>query len=318
MAEQIAYQAAGAGAGRLAGRPRSLLARVTRSNGFAWGLSLAFHALVFGVLWASVFRNQDGPRREIIPEARLAALPGPVINQPLPFPRPARESPAEPRPPEIPADPGVVAAGSTAADVLALPPGLTASHGTLGEAAPLPTGPAAAPMSRFFGQTGNAYRVAYVVDVSASLMVYTGEIAREMHASIQALVPTQQFQVVLAMPGGEVQEFASGRMVPAIGQYKRQAAAFIERIRSRPAPGAADPIRGLQQALAVRPELIYFLTDGDYRNIEAELERRLEEMNPRREVRINTIGFDPSPGPRSLLERIARQHGGRCRIVAAR
>ena len=63
---------------------------------------------------------------------------------------------------------------------------------------------------------------------------------------------------------------------------------------------------------------IYFLTDGDYRNIEAELERRLEEMNPRREVRINTIGFDPSPGPRSLLERIARQHGGRCRIVAAR
>ena len=318
MAERIAYQLAGTGAGRSAGRRRSLVARITRSNGFAWGLSLAFHALVFGVLWASVFRNEDGSRREIIPEARLAVLPGPVIPQPLPFPRPARESPAEARPPEVPTDPGVLAAGSTEPGVLALPPGLTASRGKLGETAPLPTGPAAAPMSRFFGQTGNAYKVAYVVDVSASLMVYIGEIAREMNASIEALVPTQQFQVVLAMPGGEVQEFAEGRMVPAIGQYKRQAGAFIERIRGRPAPGAADPIRGLERALAVGPELIYFLTDGDYRNIEAELERRLEELNPQGGVRINTIGFDPSPGPRSLLERIARRHGGRCRIVAGR
>ncbi len=303
----------------MAGRPRSLVARITRSNGFAWGLSLAFHALIFGVLWASVFRNEVGPRREIIPEARLAALPGPVIAQPMPFPRPIRESPAmPPRPPELSSDPGVLTAGSTGPGTLALSAGLTASHGTLAEAAPLSKGPAAAPISRFFGQTGNAYKVAYVVDVSASLMVYTAEIASEMHASIEALVPTQQFQVVLAMPGGEVQEFVPGRMVPAIGLYKRRAADFIERIRGRPAPGAADPIRGLERALAVGPELIYFLTDGDYRNIEAELERRLEELNPQGGVRINTIGFDPSPGPRSLLERIARRHGGRCRIVAGR
>jgi hypothetical protein len=45
------------------------------------------------------------------------------------------------------------------------------------------------------------------------------------------------------------------------------------------------------------------------------LEKALEQLNKDRAVAITTLGFDPAPRCRGLMERIARNHGGHFRLV---
>ena len=151
-------------------------------------------------------------------------------------------------------------------------------------------------------------------------MIHIDEIIAEMRRSIRQLIPTQSFHIVLARPG-KVEEFAPRRLVPAIGRYKQQAGDYLATIAGVPQPGKADPIEAMRRAFAVEPELIYFLSDGEYADVESELEKTLDQLNADKAVAITTIGFDPSRGPdpqrgpRALLERIARRHGGHFRVV---
>jgi hypothetical protein len=103
--------------------------------------------------------------------------------------------------------------------------------------------------------------------------------------------------------------------VPAIAQYKKQANAYLDTITGVPRPGKADPVEAMRRAFAAGPELIYFLSDGDYSDVQSHLESTLRELNAKRRVKMTVIGFDPSPIARSLLERIAREHGGHFRVV---
>lgn len=297
---------------------RSWWWRAGRSRWFAWVLSAGLHGAVFTTLYLAVFREDGPPQRVIIPEANLVgqnAPPSPswsqvsleLARQPLPS-LPEESTVAldeQPITSGAPDTPMLTSAGIAALmdNAGAIPSG----------AVPLPTTPAG-PISSFFGQAGNAYRVVYVVDVSASLWIYVEEIIREMRASIAGLVPTQRFHVVLARPG-RVEELAPRRLVPATGQYKQQAGQFLDTVSGRPGPGPAQPIEAMERAFAVKPELIYFLSDGDYTRIQDELERRLEQLNADRAVKITVIGFGPSPSARTLLERIARTHGGNFRAV---
>ena len=171
------------------------------------------------------------------------------------------------------------------------------------------------PISSFFGETGNAYKVVYVLDLSASIsMVYLDHIIPELRASIERLVPLQRFHIILA-EAGRVTEFGPKRLVPATKRHTDAAREFVDAINRVPGVGAADPIAAMRRAFAVEPEMIYFLTDGFYTGIAEELERTLAELNADGAVQITTIGFDAAPAPKALLERIARNHGGHCRFV---
>lgn len=294
----------------------SRAARIARSNSFAWTLSLLLHVGIFLAFYQVVFREAAQPKAHIIPEARLGAM--------APSAQPQSSVPLrlaqQPTPPAEPKD----APNLDELPVAALPSDKTPSSLVPAQQSPQRSVPLAStaishaavtmPVSRFFGLTGNAYKVVYVVDVSASLMIYIEDIGRELRNSIRALVPTQRFHIVLAKPR-QVEEFAPRRLVPAIGRYKTESLNFITQVSGIPEPGKADPIEAMRRAFAVEPQLIYFLTDGDYPDIETDLERTLQQLNPDGNVKITTIGFDPSPGPRSLLERIAREHGGHCRFM---
>ncbi|HSW46750.1 MAG TPA: hypothetical protein VLM89_14405, partial [Phycisphaerae bacterium] len=234
--------------------------RLLRSNGFAWSLSIALHAVLFLVFWMAVLREASPARRAIIPEARLAAAPGPT--QPL-DPQPMQLAP-RPMPP-LEADKPRVDEAVVAALVPDEPASL-ALPGTISLTAQAAAAGPQAPLSSFFGQSGNAYRVVYVVDVSASLMIYIDDIIQQMRSSIHDLVPTQRFHIVLARPQ-EVEELPARRLVPAIARYKKEADLFLSTIDRVPKPGKADPIEAMRRAFAVGPELIYFLSDGDYADI---------------------------------------------------
>jgi hypothetical protein len=305
----------------------SWLGRLARSTAFSWVISLVVHATVFWALYKVAYQQPAAPRRLIIPEAKLAPIGGPVTQGPI---VPVKLSPQNPSPPinmapAAPELPTIMADGSASipASIRSEPGGSAASAATgggsvasMGSVSAI--GPSVGgPVSSFFGQAGSAYKVVYVVDVSASLMIYIDEIIKEMRGSIRDLLPTQRFHIVLAKPG-EVQEFEPRRMVPAISGYKLQAMSFIDGISTVPNPGKADPVEAMRRAFAVSPELIYFLSDGDYPDVQDQLETTLAKLNAQQQVKITVIAFDPSPKPLALLERIAHNHGGHLRRVQAK
>lgn len=296
---------AGAGAAQASavGFP-SRLGRLVRSNLFAVFISAALHGAIFLSLYGVVFREVPDPARDIIPEARLAGG-GEVEPVPLSDSIRLRQAPA-PRPVESPAL--RVDAPPLAAVTLDAPPAPRRSV-----APPVPP-PAPSRESRaearLFGQRGNAYKVAYVVDISASLWLCIDEIAEEMRDSIRSLIPTQSFHIVLAMPGGRTVELEPRRLVPATGRHKAEAMRFLDQISGIPDAGAADPMTALKRAFAAEPELIYFLTDGDYLDIQQDLNDLLLRLNPDRRTRITVIWFSWSPLREEVVRGIASRHGG--------
>ena len=67
----------------------------------------------------------------------------------------------------------------------------------------------------------------------------------------------------------------------------------------------------MRRALATEPEMIYFLTDGEF---DPGIAEKLDHWNEDRRVRIFTIAFF-NQARAALLERIAREHGGEFKFV---
>lgn len=308
------------------------LRRVGRSNALAMVISLVAHGAIFAGFYQVIYREEPTARRDIVPEARLAPSAGPSSPQPAPPLRLSQQN--LPSPPELKRlelkdvpliavdldEPGVAA--ESLSRVVQDPKQLTSGSGSLLDFR-TPGSAASGPPSSFFGVAGNAYKVVYVVDLSASLMAFMEDISREMLDSVRALVPTQQFHIVLAKPL-RVEEFAPARLVPAIQRYKTDAASFIRSATRKVEKGAADPIEALRRAYAARPELIYFLSDGDYLKVQPALEAELKRLQAEYPAKITTIGFglpeQPdaqglTQGNRLLLEWIARYTGGHFRAV---
>jgi len=98
-------------------------------------------------------------------------------------------------------------------------------------------------------------------------------------------------------------------MVNAINAHKQDAFEFIESIT---AGGGTDPRLAMRRAFAVEPDLIYFLTDGEF---DPALVEMLSQLNRDGKVRIFTIAYVSRTGA-PMLERIAREHNGEYRFVS--
>ena len=224
---------------------RRWTARLARSNAFAWIFSIGAHLGVFAILYPMVFSEEMQPRRVIIPEARLAPMVEAPTQQPPTAIRINR--PQDPAPQAAPDD--------TLIAVDQLPPSLIDEHvlptpqlpaegaSTLtGVGSPAVAG-RAGPVSTFFGVAGNAYRLAYVVDMSASLDIYVDDIMNEMQRSIQALIATQQFNIAVTH-SERVEQFRPGSLAWANAQNKLQGAEFIVANGERPSGARpASPMR---------------------------------------------------------------------------
>ena len=180
-------------------------------------------------------------------------------------------------------------------------------------------GSGAGPKSRFFGTGGSAYHIVYVVDRSGSMIETFDEVREEMKRSILRLSPAQTFHVIF-FSSGTPKENPPRRLVHAVPQNKRQALNYLDKIQPH---GQTDPIPALERAFAVlknrpgrkRGMLIYLLTDGEFPDNEKVL-RRIRELNPRREVHINTILHHFAvPGAMKVLKAIAAENGGRFKFV---
>ena len=118
------------------------------------------------------------------------------------------------------------------------------------------------PGPEFFGLGGEARgarRIAYVVDQSGSMIESFGGVRRELKRSISALRRSQKFHVIFF--NNNALEIPPKKMVSAIKARKRRAFEFFNSVA--PERGT-DPGQALRIAFRNDPDVIYFLTDGAF------------------------------------------------------
>jgi len=167
----------------------------------------------------------------------------------------------------------------------------------------------------FFGISSKGRRFAFIVDRSGS-MSQSGKMSvakRELAQAIQRLPDYAQFYVLL---------FASGTIEPSTQSGWTRARrtmvtrflAWLNGSRDAEPTGGTQPKPAFVQvfSLELRPDVIYFLTDGEISDFTA---ADVAQMNGKgRRVIINTIAFG-DPSSQDLLKRIAEQSGGVYRFV---
>ncbi len=190
--------------------------------------------------------------------------------------------------------------------------GIGTGGGDLGERSfAMPLGGGGPDFFGLGGQARGARKIVYVVDRSGSMLNTFGGVVKELKESIGALRRTQRFHVIFFNSGAAL-ENPPRRMVSAIQAHKRAAFQFFDTITPM---GDTDPRPAMRRAFAVEPDLIYFLTDGEFDAHAESMFKMLEKMNRRRQVRIFTIAYVEQQGA-AVLERMAREHNGEYRFVS--
>lgn len=167
----------------------------------------------------------------------------------------------------------------------------------------------------FFGVSSSGTRFAYIVDKSGSMGEHSkmSVAKRELSKSIQSLPDYAHFFVVMFSNRIMYPPFQEGWMKAKKSTVTR----VIRWLNNEVDPGGGTEPRSafhLVFALEVRPDVIFFLTDGEITNFTAE---ELAALNGRgKRVVINTIAFG-DPSSQVLLKKIASQTGGVYRFVSA-
>lgn len=166
----------------------------------------------------------------------------------------------------------------------------------------------------FFGTGGKGQRFAFIVDISGSMSNGSKfETAmRELASSIDRLPDFAYFNIALFESKIVTPPMQTG-WLRARKPVVRQVVRWLGTVEPN---GGTEPRNAFLQifALDVRPDVIFFLTDGIFNDITLE---ELGALNARgKRVVMNVIGFGaPGEVDQSLLRSIASQSGGQYRFV---
>lgn len=255
------------------------------ARGPALALSAAMHAAVLLAFAAVRLRERPSPAFETLngtfSETAEAVLTLPdLAAAPVATPRPTAVPAAAP----LPLDAGDVAAVAA--------PEPAAGSSTVSTAADSGggAGGGGGHASGFFSGDGGTGSVVYVVDCSKSMRkpfpcpeeTRFGRVRAELVRSIGRLADGQRYAVVF---------FSDRPFVSAGGRFVRrgtaQDAAVRKWVRMRRPAGGTLPESALKAALTLRPDVVYFLTDGGFNPRTVD---RVVDFN-RGGTRIHTIGF---------------------------
>lgn len=171
-----------------------------------------------------------------------------------------------------------------------------------------------------------ANSVAYVVDFSGSIIIAVDDLKRELKRSVGSLKPTQSFNVIVfysVRVAGREQfrtESFGPQLIDGHPAAKRQ---LFEWIDTKAPSGSTEPLPAIRRAIAMRPEVIFFFSDGVF---EDQVVTEIARANRAGKSRIHCMVFDESlldaaggatyvtEGARRL-QRIAEQNGGKTKIV---
>jgi hypothetical protein len=159
----------------------------------------------------------------------------------------------------------------------------------------------------FFGLSmADAQRVVYVVDHSGSMADTIQFVKAELMRSINSLAVNQPFAVYFYSSGPAL--FMKDALVEATPAGKKAAADFIKAV----APiGQTDPSDALRRAFALKPDVIFLLTDGEF---EPKISGLIDQLNAGHKTKVNTFCFIYTSGE-ALLKQIASRNGGAYKFV---
>ena len=167
--------------------------------------------------------------------------------------------------------------------------------------------------TQVYGLSGQGSKFIYVFDRSGSMSGYGGRPLRsakaELIASLQDLERVHQFQIIFYNQDPQV--FALRGRAPRM-EYgddggKAAATKFIQGIV---ASGGTEHLRPLRMALALRPDVVFFLTDADEPQLNADELAEIQRANKGTQINAIEFGFGPESGDDNFLKRLARQNGG--------
>jgi hypothetical protein len=164
----------------------------------------------------------------------------------------------------------------------------------------------------FFGIGGRGTRFAYVVDKSGSMSNRIVEAKEQLLKSISALPDYASVYVIF---------YDSAEPIAFSDRWERVRSSMLQRMRGwlqrNVGPsGGTEPVPAFQRvfALDARPDVIFFLSDGE---IPLEAIGQIRQLNSRgRAVTINTIAFGDEAGS-AQLRQVAQESGGEFRQVRA-
>lgn len=188
-------------------------------------------------------------------------------------------------------------------------PGLLSEHVGTGNGKGSGDGDGAS--TAFFGQTMQARRVVYVLDASRSMnyphpslaKTRFGRVKLELVDSIKAMEPGTEFFII----------FFNERAhpMPARGLVRvDRAEPYLNWMAVANADGHTDPAEALLMALRLQPDVICFLSDGDFRpGVVADVSRLNQDQ-----IAIHTFCLGDRTGE-PLMKQIAGITGGRYRFI---
>jgi hypothetical protein len=156
--------------------------------------------------------------------------------------------------------------------------------------------------------TQGAAKVVYLVDRSGSMTDSLEIVKYELKRSIGELREESEFHVIFYSAGPGV-EMPTRRLVHATERNKQMAFEFIDLVI---AMGGTDPSQAIERAFAVKPDLVYLLTDGEFDRAVADLVKR---RNADGRVKVCTIGFLYHPKDPVLVD-IAERNGGQYKFIS--
>ena len=158
----------------------------------------------------------------------------------------------------------------------------------------------------FFGATGKGSKFVFVFDRSGSMTGRPLEaVKRGLIQSLEPLKSNHSFNII-AYDSDYVKW--KDKLVPATTENKVGAIKFVENVAVQ---GGTEPFAPLLEAISQKPEVIFFMTDGEFSLDVNEIVRRSRGLN------INTVQFSDGQ-PLAVLQELAKRTGGDFRLVPTR
>jgi hypothetical protein len=174
--------------------------------------------------------------------------------------------------------------------------------------------------SRLFGIEGEGSRFLYVFDRSDSMNGFGGRpfatAKRELLASLDSIGPAHEFQIIFyndsPLPFGGAG--GAPRVYRGDAANKSAAQTFV---RDVPAFGGTQHIDALRMALSMRPDVLFFLTDGDFPSLSVKELENLHDRASRVGATIHCVQFGsgPNQGTGKWIEQLAAGTQGQYRYV---